>query len=128
MNKRVKVARRAADTTTSSFGKSGPRYEWVNPEGDHAFWAGVTYDKGMKSMREGALDSYVTKMFRMRYHEGMDEWCLLQYNGKWYQIHSFNDDYQDNQTQITAVLMANQQVTIVDNANDNANDNGNDNT
>ena len=115
LNKRVKVAKRYADPNGESFGKSGqPKYEWVNPNGDHAFWCGVTFDKGMKSLREGALDSYITKMFRFRYHDNIDEWCLLQYRGKWFQIHSFNDDFQDNTIQITAVSMANQQVNIVE--------------
>ena len=116
MNKRVKVAKRHVDPDSAdNFGKSGQsKYEWVNPNGDHAFWCGVTFDKGMKSLREGALDSYITKMFRFRYHDNMDEWCLLQYRGKWFQIHSFNDDFQDNTIQITAVSMANQQVNIVE--------------
>ena len=35
-------------------------------------------------------------------------------DGKWYQITSFNEDYQDNQIQMTAVEMANQQVNIVE--------------
>lgn len=114
MKYRVKVAKRASDEG-ASFGKSGQqKYEWVRKEGDHAFWCGVSFDKGMKSLREGALDSYITKMFRFRYHDNMDEWCLLQYRGKWFQIHSFNDDFQDNTIQITAVSMANQQVIIVE--------------
>ena len=53
-------------------------------------------------------------MFRMRYNEQIDRWCLIQYHGKWYQIQSFNEDYQENQIQITATEMANQNVTIVE--------------
>ena len=37
---------------------------------------------------------------------------MIQYQGKWYQIQSFNASHQDNTIQITAVEMANQQVTI----------------
>ena len=114
LGKRVKVAKRAINTQ-ETFGKSGqPKYEWVRKEGDHAFWCGVSFDKGMKSLREGALDSYATEMFRFRRHANMDEWCLLQYQGKWFQIQSFNEDYQDNTIQITAVRLANQKVTIVE--------------
>ena len=114
LGKRVKVAKRASDEG-ASFGKSGqPKYEWVRQEGDHAFWCGVSFDKGMKSLREGALDSYMTEMFRFRHHANMDEWCLLQYQGKWFQIQSFNEDFQDNTIQITAVRLANQKVTIVE--------------
>ena len=111
---RVKVLKRA-ENTTETFGKSGqPKYEWLRQAGDHGFWASEKFDKGMKSLREGALDAYNTVMFRMRYVKGMDEWCLIQFHGKWYQITSFNDSYRNNEIQITAVKMANQQVNIVE--------------
>ena len=61
-----------------------------------------------------SYDAYDTVMFRMRYNAEIDRWCLLQYQGKWYQIQSFNADYQQNQIQITATEMANQKVTIVE--------------
>jgi hypothetical protein len=105
---RVHVAKRATDES-ASFGKSGqPKYEILG-----TFWMGETFNKGVKAMREGALDAYDTVMFRCRYIKQLDRWCLLKFKGKWYQITSFNDDYQDNQIQITATEMANQQVTIV---------------
>lgn len=114
LNKRIKVAKLAAGVT-EDFGKSGqPKYEWVNPNGDHAFWGGEKFDRGTKSMREGALDAYNVKMFRFRYHKGMNEWCLLQYQGRWYQILSYNDEYQENIIQITAKSLANQKVNIVE--------------
>jgi hypothetical protein len=114
MDMRVKVAKRATDTL-GNFGKSGqPKYEWLRQAGDHGLWASEKFDKGMKSLREGALDSYNTIMFRMRYVSGMDEWCLIQFHGKWYQITSFNESYRNNEIQITAVKMANQQVNIVE--------------
>jgi hypothetical protein len=75
---------------------------------------GETFNKGVKAMREGALDAYDTVMFRCRYIKQLDRWCLLKFKGKWYQITSFNDDYQDNQIQITATELANQQVNIVE--------------
>jgi lipocalin len=53
-------------------------------------------------------------MFRCRFINQLDRWCLLKFKGKWYQITSFNDDYQDNQIQITASELANQQVNIVE--------------
>jgi lipocalin len=51
-------------------------------------------------------------MFRCRYNKDFDRWCLLKYHDKWYQIQSFNESYQENQIQITAIEMANQQVNI----------------
>lgn len=113
MNKRVMVAKRVSEGT-DTFGKSGsPRYEWLNPNGDHGFWAAENFNRGTKSLREGALDAYDVLMFRMDYHEGVDRWCLLQYKGKWYQILSYNEDYQSNNMQITAQELANQQVNLV---------------
>ena len=109
MKYRVTVAKRVTDES-ATFGKSGqPKYEILG-----TFWMGETFNKGVKSMREGALDAYDTVMFRCRYINQLDRWCLLKFKGKWYQITSFNDDYQDNQIQITATELANQQVNIVE--------------
>ena len=52
-------------------------------------------------------------MFRLRYHACIDRWCLIRYNGTWYQILSFNADEHDNQIQITAQEMPNQNVTVI---------------
>lgn len=111
MNKRVKVAKRS-ENQNSTFGGSGSnvtKYELLG-----TFWAAENFNRGVKSLREGAYDAYDTVMFRMRYNKYIDRWCLIQYEGKWYQIQSFNASYQENQIQITAIEMANQQVNIVD--------------
>ena len=107
MKYRVQVAKRATGES-ATFGKSGqPKYEILG-----TFWMGETFNKGVKAMHEGALDAYDTVMFRCRYNANIDRWCLLKYRGKWYQITSFNEDYQDNQIQITATELANQKVNI----------------
>lgn len=109
MNKRITVAKRKSDAEIT-FSKSGqPKYEILG-----TFWMAETFTKGVKAMHEGALDAYDTVMFRCRYNSNIDRWCLLQYRGKWYQITSFNEDYQENQIQITAVELANQAVNIVE--------------
>ena len=110
MNRRVKIAKRV-DSEGGSFGRSsgGQKYTMLGE-----FWAAESFNKGVKSMREGAVDAYDTVMFRMRYHAEIDRWCLVQYHGRWYQIQSFNEDYQTNEIQITAIEMANQNVTIVE--------------
>ena len=110
MNKRIKIAKRV-DSEGGSFGRSsgGQKYTMLGE-----FWAAESFNKGVKSMREGAVDAYDTVMFRMRYHAEIDRWCLVQYHGRWYQIQSFNEDYQTNEIQITAIEMANQNVTIVE--------------
>ena len=109
LNKRIQIYRRAAEQE-STFGKSGqPKYELVG-----TFWAAEDFNRGVKSLREGAYDAYDTVMFRLRYHECIDRWCVIQYQGRWYQIQSFNADKQANQIQITAVEMANN-PTIIEN-------------
>ena len=109
MNKRVKIAKRV-ESTGGDFGKSsaGQKYTLLGE-----FWAAESFNKGVKSLREGAVDAYDTVMFRMRYNADVDRWCLIQYQGKWFQIQSCNEDYQTNEIQITAKEMANQNVTIV---------------
>ena len=108
MNRRITIARRA-DDQAESFGKSGqPRYTILG-----TFWAAENFNKGVKALHEGALDAYDTVMFRLRYNKDIDRWCLIKYSGKWYKIDSFNESYQDNQIQITATELANQQVTII---------------
>ena len=108
LNKHITIARRKADSV-DAFGKKGsPKYEILG-----TFNAAEDFNRGTKSLREGAYDAYDTVMFRMRYRKGIDRWCLIKYEGKWYQIESFNASYQENKIQITAVEMANQQVNIV---------------
>ena len=110
MNKRVKVAKRYEEQNPTFGGSTSvTKYEILG-----TFWAAEDFNRGVKSLREGAYDAYDTVMFRMRYHEGIDRWCLLKFHGKWYQIQSFNESYQDNTIQITATEMANQKVVIVE--------------
>jgi len=110
MNKRIKIARRAT-SEMGAFGKNsaGQKYEILG-----TFWASETWNKGAKALQAGAMEAYDTVMFRMRYRSDVDRWCLIQYNGRWYEIQSLNDDYQENQLQITAIERVNQQVTIVE--------------
>ena len=109
MNKRVTVAKRISDDS-ATFGKSGqPKYELLG-----TFWMAETFTKGVKAMHEGALDAYNTVMFRCRFNAQIDRWCLLQYNNKWYQITSLQDDYMANQIQMIATELINQKVNIVE--------------
>ena len=110
MNKRVTVAKRYEEKNPTFGGSTSvTKYEILG-----TFWMAEDFNRGVKSLREGAYDAYDTVMFRMRYNAEIDRWCLLQYQGKWYQIQSFNESYQDNTIQITAIEMANQKVTIVE--------------
>ena len=113
LNKRIQIYQRAeegSDLKGKNFGKSGqPKYQLLGP-----FWANETFSKGVKALHEGALDAYDTVMFRLRYHECIDRWCVIRYDGTWYQIQSFHPDPQANTIQITATEMANN-PTIIEN-------------
>jgi SPP1 family predicted phage head-tail adaptor len=65
-------------------------------------WADVTWNKGVKALREGALDAYDTVMIRMRYNDIVTRDSRLQCDGVTYQIQSLHADHQDNTIQITA--------------------------
>lgn len=111
LNKRVTVAMRVkAETGNFGLDSAGVKYKIVGTN----IPAGKRFDKGMKSLREGAVDAYDVVMFIMRPRKNIDRWSLIKCQGKWYQIESFNEDYQDNQLQVTARELANQDVTIVD--------------
>ncbi len=108
LNKRITIATRAEDQG-NTFGKSAqPKYRILG-----TYWAAETFSRGAKALHEGALDAYDTVMFRLRWNGCIDRWCLIWYNGKFYQIQSFHPDPQANTIQITAVEMPNQNVTIV---------------
>ena len=68
-------------------------------------WADVTWSKGVKSLREGALDAYDTVIIRMRYNKIVTRDSLLVHDGRTYQIQSFHRDMRENIVQITAVEM-----------------------
>lgn len=65
-------------------------------------WADVTWNKGVKSLREGALDSMDTVMIRMRWNNVVSRDSMLKTGGKVYQIQSLHEDKQSNTIQITA--------------------------
>ena len=65
-------------------------------------WADVTWSKGSKALREGALDAYDTVLIRMRYNDIVTRDSRLQHGGVTYQIQSLHADRQENTIQITA--------------------------
>jgi SPP1 family predicted phage head-tail adaptor len=65
-------------------------------------WADVTWNKGVKALREGALDAYDTVLIRMRYNDIVTRDSRLQHGGVTYQIQSLHADRQENTIQITA--------------------------
>ena len=68
-------------------------------------WADVTWKRGAKALREGALDSMDTVMVRMRWNSIVSRDSQLECDGVRYQIQSLHADKQDNIIQITATEM-----------------------
>ena len=65
-------------------------------------WADVTWNKGVKALREGALDAYDTVLIRMRWNNIVTRESRLECDGRTYQIQSLHADRQQNIIQITA--------------------------
>lgn len=65
-------------------------------------WANITFSKGVKSLKEGALDAYDTVIVRMRYNNIVSRDSLLVHDDTVYQITSFHRDFQENIIHITA--------------------------
>ena len=97
-NRRVHIMNRKADVE-GDFGRNsaGRGYEYTT-----TVWAAVTFNKGVKSMREGAVDAYDTVMFRMLYTKNVCRESMLVWDDRTFAIKSFNRDYQTNEIQITA--------------------------
>ena len=98
MNRRVHIITRT--NGTGSFGKNsaGVTYAYAA-----TVWAAVDFNRGTKSLREGAYDGYDRVMFRMRWNATIDRNAMLVWDGKTFQIESFNSDKYQNTIQITAV-------------------------
>lgn len=108
MDKRITFAKRkASETGRSGRDSGGIKYEIVC-----TVWAAEDFNKGVKALRNGAVEAYDVVMFRLRWRDDINRWCIVQYNGVWYEIMSFNGSYRDNQIQITARELPNQKVTI----------------
>ena len=110
LDKRVVIAKR----TEAVAGKSGRDSGGIKYEIIGRFWAAFDPNRGVKSLRLGAVEAYNTVMFRLRWHECINRWCLIQYQGTWYEIESCIPDEQENTIQITAHEMPNQKVTLVE--------------
>lgn len=107
LNKCIQIYRRATEQE-STFGKSGqPKYELVG-----TFWAAESHVKGMKTLQEGAFDAYDKVMFRLRYTDCADRWCVILFRGRWYKIVDYKDDPQVNTIQILSQEMVNPPVIV----------------
>ena len=63
-------------------------------------WAGVTWNRGAKSMREGALDAYDTVMIRLRWRDDVDRDTRIKADGKMYAVETLQGDRRQNVIQL----------------------------
>jgi SPP1 family predicted phage head-tail adaptor len=90
----------AAEDDIYGMDSSGAVYE---PLGE--LWANVTFNKGVKAMREGAMDAYDYIMVRIRYNESVRRDSVILYKRRYWKIESFNEDYREDKIQMTCVEM-----------------------
>lgn len=96
LNDRIKVLNRS-DSTVGAFGVTDGEFIAIA-----TIWANVTWVKGIKSMREGALEAYDTIMIRTRYNLYLKRDSRIEHDGRTYIILSYHADRQNNTIQVTA--------------------------
>lgn len=94
LSRRVTVLSRSESQQTA-FGLTGGGYVPVK-----TIWANIKYTKGVKAMREGALDAYESFMIRCDYHEAITRDCRLSFGDRIYNIDNLNADKESNEMQI----------------------------
>lgn len=102
LNDRVKVLRRAT-SVGGAFGRNSGGEKW---EDIGEVWANVNFVRGIKALREGAMDAYDTVMVRCRWVGWLERDSLLVIDGKVHTIQSLNADKRDNSMQIVAREMS----------------------
>ena len=98
MNKRVAVLSRMA-ARDGEFGRGSSGQSYVVSQ---VVWASVDFVRGLKALREGAMDAYDTVMFRLRWNPTVTRESLLWHDGRMYEVQQLNSERQRNQLQITA--------------------------
>ena len=97
-DKRVTLLR-PVETEGGRFGRGDSAPEW---EEHSTVWAHVRFARGTRVVSHGELDAYDVIMVRTLYVEGASRSMRLRYDGRVYEIESFNSDRTTNDLQITA--------------------------
>ena len=102
---RITILNRS-DAPASKFGKDSLGTAWTN---DGTVWASVDFVKGLRAMREGAIDVYGIVMVRCRYTDKITERSRIVSEGKTYQVlgETLHVDYQTNIVQFNAQIIIN---------------------
>lgn len=102
LNRRVTVLERQ-EAIFGDYGRKGGDFVPVT-----TIWANCTFTKGVKAMREGALDAYDVYMVRCDCHKKLTRDCRLSFGNRIYQITSFNEDREQNEVQMICQEMIKQ--------------------
>ena len=96
------------DAQASKWGKDGAGVQWQEAG---TVWADVSWVKGLRTMREGALDVYGVVLVRMRWNGVINMRSRIRYDGQTYQIlgETFHADKQENTIQFNAQIIINNQ-------------------
>ena len=99
LNERITVATKMT-AVDGAFGRNsgGVRYAVLGE-----YWANVTFNRGVRTLREGAVDNYDTVIIRMRYNGQVNRDCLIGWDGRCFAITSFNAIRHENIMQLTVV-------------------------
>ena len=94
------------EAQTSKWGKDGTGVSWRN---DGTVWASVDFVRGLRTMREGALDVYGVVLVRMRWNDKINMRSRIQYEGQTYNVlgETFHADKQENTIQFNAQVLIN---------------------
>lgn len=88
----------------------------------------VTFNRGIKAVREASLDGTDYVMVRMRYNDIVNRNSYLYYDGVMYMVTEFHRDYHDNIIQIKAVETTDKRVILAPDNNVESNTESNGNT
>ncbi len=101
LNKQVKIFNHAEhEAGTMGLGSGG--IDWVHVQ---TVPGNLKWNRGVKAMREGALDAYDVVMIRTRFTPMMNRESMLEVDGRKYRIESFWADRRENVIQVTATEM-----------------------
>ena len=105
LNKRIEILNRT-QAEDGDFGLDSGGVTWEKTAED---WAAVDFVKGIRAMREGALDAYGVVLVRMRYTGKVNKRSRIVYDGETYVIlpETFHADFQNNTLQFNAQILVN---------------------
>lgn len=94
------------EAQSSKWGKDGAGVQWQEAG---TVWADVSWVKGLRTMREGALDVYGVVLVRMRWNSVITMRSRIRHDGQTYQIlgETFHADKQENTIQFNAQIIIN---------------------